>query len=126
MNDYTKTEGTLAERKLFNGKDVEKIRKGKNPQGITMVDVDNSITDETRSGLLDMREKIETEGIVIKDFQLMYGENGEAVIADPLDAYIVESSDPKALRAHEETLSRLDTNIDMVDGVLARKSKGIS
>ncbi len=111
-------EGIIAERKLFNGKDVLGIRRGNNAQGLTMEDVNNSITPETLEELKKMDKIIERDQVVIKDLQIMYGKDGTPVIADPMDAYAGKYADPDDVDRTRKTLKQ---NIEMVENILTSK-----
>ncbi|SBS38243.1 Putative deoxyribonuclease RhsC [Marinomonas spartinae] len=118
--DGSDVKGLVAERKLFNGKDVQRIRKGNNPQGLTMDDVKNSITSSTLKELEKMNQIIEKDRVVIKDLQIMYGQDGYPVIADPLDAYAGKYADEKDIIKNRVPLTQ---NIEMVKAILKEKNQ---
>jgi hypothetical protein len=117
--DGCDVKGLVAERKLFNGKDVQSIRKGNNPQGLTMDDVRNSITPDTLKEVERVDAIIEKDKVVIKDLQIMYGKDGWPVIADPLDAYAGKYADEKDVLKSKVPLRQ---NIEMVKFILNSKT----
>lgn len=120
MPDGSQVAGIIAERKLFNGKDVVDIRRGKNPQGITLADVYASVTHQTLTELERMEAIIKKERIVINDLQIMYGKDGVPVIADPLDAYAGKDAGDQEV---QDTVVLLQSNKIMVENILEKKSK---
>ena len=119
LPDGSKVEGLIAERKMFNGKDFTSIRKGKNPQGVTLADVHDAVTPKTLEELKKMEEKIIKERIVIKDFQVMYGKDGMPTIADPLDAYAGKYATDKEI---DDTVRALKNNMIMIENILEKKN----
>lgn len=115
--DGSDVKGLVAERKLFNDKDVQSIRKENNPQGLTMDDVRNSITPDTLKELERMQDIINKDDLVIQDLQIMYGRDGRPVIADPLDAYAGKYATEKGLKS---TKTAIRQNIDMVKNLLGK------
>lgn len=111
-------EGIISDKKYFNGKDVfGNIRKGTNPQGITLSEVYEIITPDTLSVIEKMEQTILKENLVIKDFQLMFGTDGLPVVADSLGAFVSSADNP----ALQRTLESVNSNKIMIENILKSK-----
>ncbi|GLQ32681.1 RHS repeat-associated core domain-containing protein [Litoribrevibacter albus] len=113
-----KVKGLIAEKKLFNGKDILAIRKGKKAD-VSMEQVSQAISQDTLDELNKMDSIIKREDLVIKDLQILYGEDGKPVVADPLDAYAGKYAEEKDVKI---TIKRLRTNREMVEDIINNSS----
>ncbi|GAA3918679.1 RHS repeat-associated core domain-containing protein [Litoribacillus peritrichatus] len=118
LPDGEKVKGLIAEKKLFNGKDILAIRKGKKAD-VSIEDVNQAVTQDTLDELNKMDRIIKKENLVIKDLQILYGEDGKPVVADPLDAYAGEYAEERDVKI---TKDRLRTNREMVEGIINKNS----
>jgi len=119
MPDGSQVQGIIAERKLFNSKDVfDNIYKGTNPQGVTQDMVYDTITQDTVVELEKMRETIIKNNVEVNDFQIMYGKDGKPVIADPKDIGVGKDADEGEV---EKTIRKIESEIIMIKDIADKK-----
>jgi len=119
LPDGSQVKGIISERKLFNSKDIYgDIYEEKHPLVTNKEMLYDIINQDTVVELEKMKEIIIKNNIEINDFQVMFGEDGRPVVADPKDIGIGKDADEGEVSI---TIDKIKNIIIMIKNIANKK-----